>query len=204
VLRARGRAAAGRGAHGGRGLILRRRARRPDAPTYNRIPPEAFAAFGAGSAIHEPANVFNPDRVRIGAGVTILGGAWLSVITEHNGVRYEPRLTIGDGTTLGHQLLIACVQEVTIGARVLASDRVFIGDTSHGHAQPATAVIDQPMTPPRPVRIGAGAFLGVNAVILPGVTVGERAYVGASAVVTKDEPPGAVVAGNPARVLRRS
>jgi acetyltransferase-like isoleucine patch superfamily enzyme len=136
--------------------------------------------------------------------VTILGGAWLSVITEHNGVTYEPALTIGDGTTLGHGLLIACVQEVTIGTRVLASDRVFIGDTSHGYVQPDTAVIDQPMTPPRPVRIGDGAFLGVNAVVLPGVTIGARAYVGASAVVTKDVPPGAVVAGNPARVIRRS
>jgi carbonic anhydrase/acetyltransferase-like protein (isoleucine patch superfamily) len=183
-------------------LIDALRARRaPDPPAYNRLPPEAFAAFGAGSAIHEPAHVFNPDRVRIGAGVTILGGAWLSVVTEHNGVTYEPTLTIGDGTVLGHHLMVACVQEVTIGARVLASDRVFIGDTSHGHDDPDRAVLDQPMTPPRPVRIGDGAFLGVNAVILPGVTVGERAYVGASAVVTTDVPPGARVVGNPARVL---
>jgi len=173
--------------------------RRTAAPAFNRIPAEAFAAFGAGSAIHEPANVFNPQRIRIGDNVTILGGGWLSVITEHNGRSYEPWLTIGDGTVLGHDLLIACVGEVTIGARVLASDRVFIGDTSHGHADPTTAVIDQPMTPPRPVRIGDGAFLGVNAVILPGVTIGECAYVGASAVVTHDVAPGAVVAGNPAR-----
>ncbi len=47
-----------------------------------------------------------------------------------------------------------------------------------------------------------GASIGAGAVILPGVTIGEEAMVGAGAVVTKDVPSGAVVAGNPARVLR--
>jgi len=51
-------------------------------------------------------------------------------------------------------------------------------------------------------RIAAGAFVGVHCVILPGVTVGERAVVGAGSVVTKDVPPESVVAGVPARVIR--
>jgi acetyltransferase-like isoleucine patch superfamily enzyme len=55
----------------------------------------------------------------------------------------------------------------------------------------------------RPVRIGAWADIGVNAVILPGVTVGKGAIVGAGAVVTQDVEPFSVVAGVPARLLRR-
>ena len=51
--------------------------------------------------------------------------------------------------------------------------------------------------------IGTGAKIGANATILPGVLVGENALVGAGAVVVKDVPPGAVVAGNPARVIRQ-
>ncbi|MBE9189323.1 acyltransferase [Gloeocapsopsis crepidinum LEGE 06123] len=54
----------------------------------------------------------------------------------------------------------------------------------------------------KPVRIESGADIGVNAVILPGVTVGKGSIVGAGAVVTKDVPPFAVVAGVPARFLR--
>jgi UDP-2-acetamido-3-amino-2,3-dideoxy-glucuronate N-acetyltransferase len=51
--------------------------------------------------------------------------------------------------------------------------------------------------------IRRGATLGAGAVVLPGVTIGERAMVGAGAVVTKDVEPDTVVVGNPARVVRR-
>lgn len=47
-----------------------------------------------------------------------------------------------------------------------------------------------------------GASIGANATILPGITIGEKAMVGAGAVVTKDVPPHAVVVGNPARIIR--
>jgi acetyltransferase-like isoleucine patch superfamily enzyme len=51
-------------------------------------------------------------------------------------------------------------------------------------------------------RICVGAKIGANATILPGITVGEHALVGAGAVVVKDVPAGAVVVGNPARLIR--
>lgn len=52
-----------------------------------------------------------------------------------------------------------------------------------------------------PTRIKNGASVGANSVILPGVTIGENALVGAGAVVTRDVPEGAIVAGNPARII---
>ncbi len=55
----------------------------------------------------------------------------------------------------------------------------------------------------RPISIGAGAWLGGGVIVLPGVTIGEDAVVGAGSVVTRDVPPGAVAVGNPARALRR-
>jgi UDP-2-acetamido-3-amino-2,3-dideoxy-glucuronate N-acetyltransferase len=53
-----------------------------------------------------------------------------------------------------------------------------------------------------PTRVGRGASIGSGATILCGITIGEKALIGAGAVVTRDVPPGAVMAGNPARLLR--
>lgn len=55
----------------------------------------------------------------------------------------------------------------------------------------------------RPIRIGKNAWIGAGASILPGVTVGDNAVVGAASVVTHDVAPGTVVAGNPARFIKR-
>jgi len=54
----------------------------------------------------------------------------------------------------------------------------------------------------RPIAIGAGAWLGGGVIVLPGVTIGENAVVGAGSVVTRDVPPGVVAVGNPARAIR--
>lgn len=163
---------------------------------------ERFAAFGADSVIEPPAVVLSPHRVHIGEGVVVHGRCWFSVVEEVAGRRYEPRLSIGDGARIGHDAVISCVGEIEIGERVLTADRIFITDTYHDFRDVTRPIIDQPMADPEPVRIGAGAFLGVNSVVLGGVTVGEGAFIGAGAVVTEDVGAHCVAVGNPARVVR--
>jgi acetyltransferase-like isoleucine patch superfamily enzyme len=162
-----------------------------------------FASFGPGSSVVEPYLITCADRIHIGSDVQIAAGSWLSVVDEHLGRRYDPHLLIGDGASLGPDIVIACIGRVEIGARVLTGSRVFIGDTYHDYRDPEAAVIDQPMADPEPVYIGEGAFLGIGSIVLPGVTVGERAYVAAGAVVTAHVPKSTVVAGNPARIIKR-
>jgi acetyltransferase-like isoleucine patch superfamily enzyme len=173
-------------------------------PAPTGVPPRSdFASFGEGSRIDPPAFVTGPSYIHIGEGVRIRRGAWLSVVAEHYDQTFTPTLKIGDRTVLGHDIVIACIGEVTIGKEVLTSDRVFIGDTYHEYQDPDTPVLYQPSAAPQPVHIGDGSFLGINSIVLPGVTVGERACVAAGAVVTEDVPPNTVVAGNPARIIRR-
>lgn len=82
--------------------------------------------------------------------------------------------------------------------------RVSIGDNVTMSFQ-VTLVAHGPKADPSnmDIVIKDGAYIGCNVTILPGVTIGENAGVGACAVVTKDVPPGAIVVGNPARVLRQ-
>lgn len=164
-------------------------------------PPSRFGAFGAGSVIVPPARVTNPQCIFLGDDVRIHEHAWISVVQAIDGV--VPRLTIGSGTSFGRFAHIACVGEIEIGAEVLASERVFIGDTYHGYEDVSQPVISQPMAPPEKVTIGWGSFLGIGSIVLAGVTIGEQSYVAAGAVVTREVEPRTLVAGNPARVVRR-
>lgn len=114
--------------------------------------------------------------------------------------RFDGRCVIGDHVWIGPQsyfdardLVIEAFVGWGPGAKVLGSTHTGL---------PTHVPIIQTDLEIQPVRIESGADIGMNAVILPGVTVGKHSIVGAGAVVTKNVPPGAIVAGVPARFLR--
>jgi acetyltransferase-like isoleucine patch superfamily enzyme len=153
--------------------------------------------------VYPPALIIGHDRISMGSDVVVHPGAFLSIVSEQAGRRYDASLTIGDGVRIGNDVVVACCGRIEIGDRVLIADRVFIGDTYHEYRDVQRPVVDQGLHDPRPVSIGPGAFLGIGCAVLAGVTLGEGAYVGANAVVTGDVPAHAVVVGNPARIVRR-
>ena len=167
-----------------------------------RVGARRFGRLGAGSCFQPPATIVGAEHIFIGAGTFFHSGAWLSVVDEHNGRRYQPRLTIGDRCLFGRDFYVSCVGEITIGDEVQVADRVLITDTHHEYADPDVSIIRQPMATPRPVRIGDGALLNAGCAITAGTTIGARSVVAANAVVTRDVPAHTVVAGNPARAIR--
>jgi acetyltransferase-like isoleucine patch superfamily enzyme len=170
-----------------------------DAAIARAMHRRSFGAFGDGSIIEAPLRVVSPERIHIGCDVRIRPNAWFSVASGRPGT--GPLLSIGDRAVLGADLVVACTGRVEIGPDVMTSDRVFIGDTYHEYRDVSRPIRDQGLVAPSPVVIGAGAFLGIGAIVLPGVTIGENAYVGAGAVVTRDVPARSVAVGNPARVV---
>jgi acetyltransferase-like isoleucine patch superfamily enzyme len=173
---------------------------RGSKPTYSR--PVGLGKLGTKSFFIEPYKIRSPHRVHIGNGVLISERACLSVVEEHMGGQYDPALHIGDNTLIGPDFLLACSGEIVIGSNVGISSRAFIGDCFRAYEDPHLPYVGMPVSDSKPVRIGDGCALGVGAIVLPGVTIGERAVVAAGSVVTRDVPPRAVVFGNPARVVR--
>ena len=90
-----------------------------------------------------------------------------------------------------------------IGDDVWIGPGVYITDADHDRSDPDVP-IGHRMAPARPVRIGAGSWLGTGVVVLSGVTIGERVTVGANSVVCDDLPDGSVAVGAPARVVREA
>ena len=147
-----------------------------------------------------------PVGVRIGRGASTYLGTMFDI---------GPcgRVHLGE-YALVHGARIVCDAEVEIGDYTLISWNVVLMDTYRVPLDPAERRRELERVPgrrprylaggapARPVRIGRNVWIGFDACVLPGVTVGEGAVVGARSVVTEDVPPYTVVAGNPARVIR--
>jgi acetyltransferase-like isoleucine patch superfamily enzyme len=123
------------------------------------------------------------------------------------------RVTLGD-YALVHGARIVCDAAVEIGDYALISWNVVLMDSYRLPVDPVARRRELEQLPRRrprrcigtgeasPVRIGGNVWIGFDVCVLPGVTIGEGAVVGARSVVAEDVPPYTVVAGNPARVIR--
>lgn len=106
---------------------------------------------------------------------------------------------IGSDFTGNHNLTILDIREVWIGDHVMIGPHTLITTVSHPlSAQERRAYYAWA----KPVRIGNGVWIGGNVTILPGVTIGDNAVIGAGSVVTEDIPANTLAVGTPARVLR--
>lgn len=112
------------------------------------------------------------------------------------GVMDGARLKLGSGY-MNYDCKIYCFQQITIGSGAAISEGVIIRD-SDNHA---IAGSDKPVC--APITIGDGVWIGMNAVILKGVTIGSGSVIAAGALVNSDIPDHCLAAGVPARVIRQ-
>lgn len=162
-----------------------------------------FAAFGPGSAIcFPPAALYGEHAIRIGRDVLIGPYVGLSAgMVPGQDLINDHIVDIGDRCLIGRGSSIVGHLEITIGADVYFGPNVYVTDQNHS-VDRLDLPIGRQSDPERPVSIGAGSWLGTNAVVLPGVTIGRQVAIGAGSVVTTDIPDGVVAAGVPARVIR--
>ena len=171
---------------------------RPLDETHPELP--GFAAFGPCSELGvPPVSVVNPEGISIGAFVKIGAYAVLEALVPERGVT----LRIADGAYIGNFTRITAVGDVVIGEEAMIADRVYLSDTGHIYEDVAQPIKRQGLRDGRRIEIGRGAWIGIGAVVVGNVRIGENAVVGANAVVRDDVPDRTVVAGNPARVVRR-
>jgi acetyltransferase-like isoleucine patch superfamily enzyme len=158
------------------------------------------------AAATQPYQQIAPD-VKLGRGVRIYGFTNLYGCEIGDEVRIGTFVEIQKGARIGNRCKISSHSFVCEG--VVLEDEVFVGHNvtfindrypraTNDRGQLQTEADWQCI----PTRVKRGASIGSGATLLCGITVGERAVVGAGSVVTKDVPAGAVVAGNPARVMK--
>lgn len=106
-------------------------------------------------------------------------------------------LTIGEGVFFNRNVSITAMASVTIGDRTKIANNVVIVDHDHNYKDGNVGFVTSP------VHIGSDVWIGANAVILRGVTIGDHAVIAAGAVVSRDVPAYAVAGGVPATVIKQ-
>lgn len=171
-------------------LILRLLRRRFLTPYGRRLRLDGLAFIGPGVTL------------QIGKAAHLELGRW-SWIGHGTKVRvHEGAVSIGAKTVIGQECTISAYQHISIGRECVIADRAMFIDFDHGVVEVERPIRLQGIYK-RDVRVGNNVWIGYGACILRGVTVGDNAIIGTNAVVTKDVPANAVVAGVPARVIRR-
>jgi serine acetyltransferase len=172
--------------------------------TADTAPGRRFARFGRGSSLSFPTGtVFGEQWIEIGSDTIVGAHVTLSAgMVPDLDLGPDPILRIGDRCAIGRGSHIVGHLSIEIGDDVFTGPYVYITDQNHGYEDP-----DVPIGRQWPrnngVRIGSGSWLGAGAVILPGAQIGRNVVVAAGSVVRGEFPDHCVIAGMPARIVRR-
>src|SRR4051794_21642595 len=143
----------------------------------------------------ELLEALDEGRLTIGEGTLLEPGCWITMAPE-------ARISIGAGTFLNRNTMLAAQGEIEIGDHVMFANGCFVSDAAHRFDDPELPVPYQGFTSKGPTRIGDNCWFGANCVVTSGVTIGERCVIGANSVVTRDLPARTIAAGSPAKVLK--
>jgi len=169
-----------------------------------------FNSFGEGSLLGINSTFLNFQYISIGKGSSL--GTRLTLTcydtmkTQDEIQLFDPFISIGNGVSIGDDAHITCINKIVIGNNVLMGKKVLITDNAHGNSKRTT--LDEiparrPLYSKGPVIIEDNVWIGEKASIMPGVHIGKGAIIGANAVVTKNIPPYAIVAGIPAKIINK-
>lgn len=142
----------------------------------------------------------------IGGGTCLGNNCILECWDGYHGQKFSPKMVIGNGCSIGEYTHITCITSISIGDGLLTGRFVLISDNNHGTPgyknEFSIRPQDRPLSSKGGITIGNNVWIGDRATILGGVTIGDGAIIAAGAVVTKDVPAGAIVAGNPGKIIK--
>lgn len=163
-----------------------------------------------------PAAYFGPrcvvrgsNRIAFGRKFYAHSDLWLEAVTRYRDQQFSPTIKIGENVSLSKGVHVTCVQSIILGNGVLIGSGVYISDHQHGVYKGGTQ--SHPSQPPAERLLGGGGdvvigdnvWIGDNVIILGPVSIGSGAVLAANAVITRDVSSNTIVAGIPAKPIKR-
>ncbi len=165
--------------------------------------PLGLRGMAATSSFLRPWKIRGRANVSVGKRSVIMPGSHLEAISVYGEQRFQPSITIGNDVYIGRQCFMTATRGLVIGDGSVFGDNVYLGDSLHGTDPTKGLIMRQNLESKGPIVIGDNCFLGYRVAVTPGVTLGEWCVVGANSVVTKSFPPYSMIAGAPARMIKR-
>jgi len=156
-----------------------------------------FGYYGLWGYIGKPCILLGMRNFYFGKKVRIYPGVRLE---SHD----DGKLIIGDNVSIGQNFhcITGCKQELIIGKDTTISANVFISNINHSYYLIGKNILEQPLEYKKTI-IGKNSFIGYGAVILPGTVLGNNCIVGANSVVRGEFPDNCVLAGIPAKIIKK-
>lgn len=138
----------------------------------------------------------------VGDGLYLGRNSRFLIVSSYRGVNYSSSIKIGNNVTIGNRFTALSAAPIVIEDDCLLASDILITSENHGtDPENHCNYADNPLVA-APVNIGKGCWIGEKAIILPGVTLGNKCIVAAGAVVNKSFPSYTIVAGVPARAIK--
>lgn len=167
-----------------------------------------FKSIKSNARIGLNFSIIGPENIDLGS--DFCGGdnvsLWTWAVYDGHERKQKPVLQIGDGVTLTNDCVITCANSILIGDGTLLGRGTLVTDNSHGK----NTSLSELKIPPNKriiyskgaVCIGKNVWTGANVCVMPGVTIGDGAIIGANSVVTHDIPANCIAAGAPAKIVK--
>jgi acetyltransferase-like isoleucine patch superfamily enzyme len=165
-----------------------------------------FVGFGRGVSIHYSCDIRRSaaNRIQIGDSVYVAKGVWLNI--PEPAIEAPIAIILGSGSKIGRRCMISAKNLVHLEENVMLGPSVLITDHSHEFTNPDIPIHAQGLTAGGGVLIEQNCWLGHGSAVIctsGNLLVGRNSVIGANTVVTRSVPPYSIVAGNPAKVIRR-
>lgn len=160
-----------------------------------------FHGRGRRLRVGKDCRILNPHKIEVGNNVIIDNNVELLVNTISQ-TSSKPLLILGDYVHLSKYNCIGCTGRVVLESHVRLAPYVHITDRNHCYDDISHPIWKQPIVV-KDVYIGSETWIGFGAQIMPGVHIGKHCVIAAGSIVTKDIPDYCVVAGNPARIIKK-
>ena len=162
----------------------------------------SFKELASKSTLSMPFSVEGARYIVIKKEVFIKPNAWFLALNQFDSNSTDTKLSLGEGTYIGRNAHIVSLKSIRIGKNVLMGDNVYIADNFHRFDRVDLPYKEQGVGFKAEVEIGDGTWIGENVCIISS-TIGKQCVVGANSLVINDVPDYSMVAGTPARVIKK-